>query len=246
MGERMELRRYWGIVWRYRLVVLALPLLVGLIATARWFATPSSYTAQARVEIVLAPPQATAGEPDFFRYDNYYKYLATEYAVDDLVEVLNGNAFAAVVAATLNGPEYNIAIKNEEVQGAIKARRTHRVLVLETTSGDRDRAIKIGWAAILTVQRDPLKYFTNGDLGPKQGAAVLQIDQPLVAHSDRVRRALNVVLQTMVALFAGLGLAFLLEYLNDRLRDADAARDALGLPVLGQIPGGAGRSRGVA
>ena len=53
------------------------------------------------------------------------------------------------------------------------------------------------------------------------------------------------LLQTAIALFAGLALAFLLEYLNDRLRDADTAGEALGLPVLGQIPLAAGRKRGV-
>ena len=43
---------------------------------------------------------------------------------------------------------------------------------------------------------------------------------------------------TALAGCAGLGLAFLLAYLNDRMRDADGVAEALGLPVLGQIPTG--------
>ena len=62
------------------------------------------------------------------------------------------------------------------------------------------------------------------------------VEAPLEAKGDRVRRALNVLLQTMIALFAGLALAFLLDYLNERLRDAEGAREALDLPILGQIP----------
>jgi capsular polysaccharide biosynthesis protein len=91
---------------------------------------------------------------------------------------------------------------------------------------------------MLTLQRDPLKYFSKADLAPKQSAAILPIDNPLEARGNRVTRALNVVIQTTLAGCAGLGLAFLLAYLNDRIRDPDEATAALGLPVLGAIPPG--------
>ena len=233
----MELRRYWAIVWRYRLVVLALPLLVGLVTSALFFVGAPSYTAKMKMQLVLAPPQATA-ENDFFRYDTYYTYLATEYAVDDLADVLNGNAFAAAVAATLRGPDFNLDLDDDEVMGTFQANRSHRVIEIEATTGDRDRSVAIARAVMLTLQRDPLKYFSKGDLAPKQEAAIIPVDQPLEARGNRVNRALNVIVQTALAGCAGLGLAFLLAYLNDRIRDAAGVEEALGLPVLGQIPGG--------
>ena len=231
----MELRRYWSIIWRYRVVVLALPLLVGLVTSLLFFALPPSYTAKMKAQVVLAPPQAESTDT-FFRYDTYYTYLATEYTVDDLVDVLNGNAFAAAVVATLRGPEYNLNVKDEEVRGTFKASRSHRVLAIDVTTGDRDRSLAIARAALLTLQRDPLKYFTKGDLVKKEGAAIIPIDQAVEARSDRASRALNVIIQTVLAGCAGSGLAFLLAYLNDRLRDAEGVAEALGLPVLGQIP----------
>lgn len=240
----MELRRYWATVWRYRWVVLALPVIVGLVSTILFLVQKPSYKATIQAQLVLAPPQATAGEPDFYRYDNYYKYLSTEYAVDDLAEMLNGSVFADAVAATLRGPEFNRQLRNDEVRGSFEGRREHRVLIIDVTTGDRERSMAIAWAVGLTLSRDPLKYFSNGDLGPKQGAVPIVIDQPLIAKSDLVRRGLNVVLQTTIALFAGIGLAFLLAYLDDRLRDADGTQDALGLPVLGQIPAAGGRAQG--
>jgi capsular polysaccharide biosynthesis protein len=232
----MELRRYWSIIWRYRWVVLALPFLVGLGASALWLAQPATYTARLKMQLVLAPPQGTGAGGDFFRYDTYYNYLATEYAVDDLAEVMNGNVFADAVAATLRGPDFGLNLDDEDVRGSFTARRTHRVLLVDVKTGDRDRSMAIARAVGLTLARDPLKYFSKGDLVPKQGAAPLVIDAPLEARGDRVQRALNVIIQTVLALFAGLGLAFLLDYLNDRLRDAEGTRAALGLPVLGQIP----------
>ena len=244
----MELRRYWSTIWRSRWLVLLLPFLVGLGSTAAWLIQPNGYQTTLKVQLVLAPPQAGAGD-DFFRYDTYYNYLATEYAVDDLVEVINGNVFADAVTATLRGPGYGLTIDEDDVRGAFVGRRVHRVLIIDVTSGTEDRTVAIARAVSATLDRDPIRYFTKGDLVPKQGAAALVVEAPLEARGDRVQRALNVILQTAIALFAGLALAFLLDYLNDRLRDADGARDALDLPVLGQIPatGGAlaaGRGRG--
>ncbi len=233
----MELRRYWAIIWRYRWLVLVLPFLVGLGSTALWIQQPNSYSTEMRAQLVLVPPQATA-PGDYFRYDSYYNYLATEYAVDDLVEVVNGNRFADAVTDTLHTPAYNVAIDYKEVRGAFKARRIHRVLVIDIGASTPDRTLAIGRAISATLDRDPIKYFTKGDLAPRQGAATLVVEAPYDAKSDRVRRALNVVLQTLVALFAGLGLAFLFNYLNQRLRDADSTSEALGLPIIGQIPNG--------
>lgn len=231
----MELRRYWAIVWRYRAVVIALPLLVGLVSTALFFARPPSYTTKMKAQVVLAPPQATNPD-DFFRYDTYYTYLATEYTVDDLVDQLNGNAFAIAVLQTLRGPDFNLPFAEHQVFGTFKAERAHRVLEIDVTTSDRGNTLTIARATMLTLQRDPMKYFSKGDLAPKQGAAIIPVDQPLAARSNRVSRALNVALQTALAGCAGLGLAFLLAYLDDRLRGAEATAEALGLPVLGQIP----------
>lgn len=246
----MELRRYWSTIWRYRWLVLLLPFLVGLGSTAVWLIQPNGYKTLLKVQLVLAPPQANA-EGDYFRYDSYYNYLATEYAVDDLVEVINGNVFADAVTATLRGPGYGLTIDEDDVRGAFVGRRVHRVLIIDVTSSSNDRAVAIARAVSATLDRDPVKYFSKGDLVPKQGAAALVVEAPLEARGNRAQRALNVLLQTAIALFAGLALAFLLDYLNDRLRDADGTSDALGLPVLGQIPGaggaaalGRGRGRG--
>ena len=237
----MELRRYWATLWQYRRIVLALPLLVLIISLLIWAIKPPSYQAEMKLQLVLAPPQSpTTG--DYFHYDNYYNYLATEYAVDDIAEVLNGNVFAKAVAATLRGPGYGLDIKDEDIRGSFLARRTHRVLIVDINSGDRDRTLAISRAITQTFQQDPLKYFTKGDLVSQQGAAALTIDQPIEARGDRVKRLLDVALQTVIALFAAIALAFLLDYLNDRLRDAEGPGKALGLPVLGEIPDGTART----
>lgn len=50
------------------------------------------------------------------------------------------------------------------------------------------------------------------------------------------KKALNVVIGAILGLFVGIGLAFLLEYLNKSINNAQDVKDYLGLPVLGSIP----------
>jgi polysaccharide biosynthesis transport protein len=57
---------------------------------------------------------------------------------------------------------------------------------------------------------------------------------PTSPSSPKPKR--NTILGAILGLLLGIGLAFLLERLNRRLRDPEEARDAFGLPVLGTIP----------
>lgn len=230
----MELRRYWTIVMRRLPVALAVPLLVGLGSLALLLVRPASYTATAKVQLVLVPQQAD--NPDLFRYADYYNFLATEYTVDDVTEIMNGNVFRDDLARLLQSPEYNLKIEQEQLDGALRVSRKHRVLMITVTAGNRDWAKAIADGATKIVQRDPVKYFSRGGSPVKEDAALLVIERPLEAQGNRSTAIMNVALQTLLGLFAGLGLAFLLEYLDDRLRGAEAVCEALALPVLGEIP----------
>lgn len=50
------------------------------------------------------------------------------------------------------------------------------------------------------------------------------------------RKALMVSIAVILALFAGIGLAFLLEHLDNTLKSGDELEDRLGLPMLGSLP----------
>ena len=232
----MELRRYWEILWRRWPVVLAVPLLVAAGSLALFLNRPVTYTAKARVQLTLIPQQTEAG--DFFRYDNYYTYLATEYAADDLVEVLSGGVFLEDVARTLQQDHPNERITVEDIRGALDVSRKHRVLDIAATSHHRAGAVWVAEAVLKTLQQDPARYFSRGGSEVRLEAAPLVIERPISARSNRIRSLFNIAVQTLLGLIAGVGLAFLLEYLDDTLRGAEAASGALGLPVLGQIPGG--------
>lgn len=50
------------------------------------------------------------------------------------------------------------------------------------------------------------------------------------------KKALNIVIAAILGLFAGTGLAFMMEYMNKTIRTDEDVRNYLDLPVLGKIP----------
>lgn len=237
----MEFRRYWRVLTRRWPVVVAIPLLVAIGSLALFAIRPVTYTATTQVQLVIVPPQAS--NDAFFRYADYYNFLATEYMADDLVEILNGNVFTQDVATTLAGPDFKLGVPVDDLRGALDVTRQHRVIIIAVTSTDRALATTVARAAVKTLQADPVRYFSRGGSGAAIDAKPFVIEEPLAAKSNRAKSLLNAALQTLVALFAGIGLAFFLEYLDDRLRDEDGVSSALQLPVLAKVPRGPALSR---
>lgn len=221
--------------------MVAIPILVAIGSLALFMTRPVTYTATTSVQLAIVPPQAN--NDTFFRYADYYNFLATEYMVDDLVEVLNGNVFTQDVAATLAGPDFNYGIPVEHIRGALDVTRKHRVIIIAATSTNRTTATLVARAAAKTLQADPVKYFSRGGSAAPIDAKPLVIDAVLGAKSNRSKSLLNAALQVLIAIFAGLGLAFFLDYLDDRLRGEESVRAALRLPVMAMLPSAPRSSR---
>ncbi len=228
----MELRHYWDIIrWHWRLVLLV-PLVVGLGGLALALLGPTTYTATARVNVTLIAPRAATPAPGGPGYDDYHAYRATEYAVDDLVEVVNGNVFAAAVARTAQGMPVPVPLGPQEVRGALAGRRVHRTLVLQAQTQRREWAAPLVGAAVQTLEQQLPKMAGEGQ--PQLQTRL--IEEPRQVTSDWPRRRFNVALQTALALAAAIGLAFLIESFADRQRES-TAETVLGLPILGRLPG---------
>ena len=88
-------------------------------------------------------------------------------------------------------------------------------------------------ASAQTLQDESGKYFTQ--LGASR-AEIHLIDPPVVvAVGPGLTLRLDLPIRLLLALLAGVALAFLLDYLDDTVRDR-AGVEALGLDVLAEIP----------
>jgi capsular polysaccharide biosynthesis protein len=231
----MELREYWRILWRRWWVVVGLLLLVlagSIVSHPR--PTPM-FQATMRFTIGVSP-ESEAGRVTMDPL--YSAYLASEYIADDFSEVVKSEVFASDVSARLAGQ--GISVSAGAIQGFTVAEKQHRILTMVITWPDEAQLWAIAQAAGETLAEDNAKYFKQ--LG-SEGAEVFVIDPPrVVPLGVSLKDRLEIPIRLALAVLAGIGLAFLLHYLDDTVRDPEEV-ESLGLGILGRIPPSGWRER---
>ena len=226
----MELRAYWDILRRRIWVVIGLVLVV--IAVSLLLREPVTPTYQTGLRFIVGvPPEPLRG--DYFTYDGYYAWLSSEYLADDFSEVVKSAAFAEAVTTRLAEADDPILVPAGAIQGSTVAEKQHRILSMHITWGDSSQLERIANAAAETLREEGMHFFSQ--LGQAQ-AQIHLIDPPVVTQiPESLRLRLDLPIRLILALVVGVFLAFLVDYLDDTLRDPGEV-EQLGLPVLGTIP----------
>lgn len=227
----MELREYWSILQRRWWLPAALALLVGLLSLVQlqpWRPAPPSYNASMRMLVGVLP----AAEQDVTAYDpRYYAWLTSEYLVDDFTEVVRSQLFAQNVSDRLN--EQNIVVPAGVIQGSAATGKLHRIITLSFSWGDAAQLEAIALAAAKELVENTPFYFKQ--LGT-ENAGVALIDGPAVSVvGGGVREQVEMPLRVLLALLVGVGLVFLLHYLDDAVR-SERDLETAGIRVIGVIP----------
>lgn len=227
----MELRDYWAIArrrWWIPAVLVAATALVSLLQLQPWQSPAPQYSASLRMLVGVMPAAAA----DVAAYDpRYYAWLTSEYLVDDFTEVVRSGLFAQNVSARLAGAA--IQVPPGVIQGSAATGKLHRIITLNFTWPDRAQLEAIAGAAAAELQENATFYFQQ--LG-SEGAGVTLLDGPSVGEVGLpLRSRLEWPLRLLLALLIGVGLAFLVEYLDTTVRSEEELR-ALGLDVIGRIP----------
>jgi capsular polysaccharide biosynthesis protein len=225
----LELKWYLQVLLRRWPAILILPLIVAAVAVYQDSTRTEQYSANARLSVIRLPDNQPVGD---FRFDEYYNYLASEFKIDDLVETVRGNVFAEAVAARMQASGMDVG--SGDVQGSLSSDRQHRILSLTVTTTDPERTLAISRAAIEELEANPETYLDV--LSDGAGASVRAIQIPHGAGEDSARARLILILMVLVALGAGVLLAFVVDYLDDTLYEADAVAAELGLPVIAAVP----------
>jgi len=223
----MELREYWRIVRRRLWLVVGLVLVV-LIATLMARAPkPELFEVTSCFTVGLQPQPTTGG---FYSYDRYYTWLASEYLVDDLAEVVRGAGFANQVATLLRAQG---SFPSQSLAGVFSASTKHRTLTLRIVWHDAEELTGIAAAAQQVLAQQSSTFF--GQLGEGR-VDIRAIDVlPPVPVAPGLREQLDVPLRLLLALAAGVALTFVLHYLDDAVYDRTEVEE-LGIVVLGELP----------
>lgn len=227
----MELRDYFRVLARFWWLIVALAVSVGVGSWVLRTPPPTLYQASVRFTIGINAPAAT----QVSGYDPILtSYQASEYIRDDFVEIIKSDAFADDVNALLaQMGAGDLKISKGNISATIEKQR--RLMSMTVTWHDEAQAQKIAQAAVKNLSENNAKYFAQ--LGAS-GATVAVIDRPVVVRvGTSLREQLDIPIRVLLALLAGVALAFILDYLDTSVRDARDL-EALGLSVLGEIPRG--------
>ncbi len=226
----MELRQYWRVVVDRAPVVIGTFLVALVVAAASVYLIPQVATPYQAALILSVEPRATPETSDYYSHD-YYSYLASEYLNDDLIDTVESNAFLQRVRDRLKN------FPGGPPTGTIEGKKAHRVLHLTISSPTSAGALALAQAVADILTSPDAKTTIFDPLSAQANPVVSVINPPEIVAGPAGRSAiLNLAARSLVGLAVGIGLAFLLEYLDDTVTSDDIA-NLVDLPVLGQIPG---------
>ena len=254
----MELRQYWNVIWKRRWLVLAIIVLAGLFSAYSFFTTSRTY--ELETIYTVRYPQATADgdngattpavAPIVFNYEGYYYYLSSEYQVDDFTQIVETDAFAEAVikvmqdrlsnnqANVLDPTKYKSDLEKlrpQDVADWMGADRKHRELRLFIVGPTRDltKNIMDAAAVVLTEARyEPLR----GEFDDRPIVGQMDVVAYEDIKSSTSQETINAAIRLFMGIVAALAIVFLLEYLDNSVRDERDAHKVLDLPVIGAIP----------
>lgn len=207
------------------IALVAIVLVIGLVFRP---GRPALYQTSMRFTVAVVPEYR--GD-DYYTFDRYYAWMASEYFVDELTQIVESEAFARAVSEEL--AHSGLDLPAGVLRGSLGADRKHRVLTVHLTWGDREQLVEIADAAAEALRQHSTDFL--GQLGATD-ADIRLIDPPVVLPTARsLKDKLDLPIRLFLALLAGVALTFLLDYLDDTVRNR-AEVEALGLDVLGEIP----------
>lgn len=199
----MELYLYLDILRRRWPIVVAVPLLVALVSLAVALAQPARYRATAQL-LVTRPMLGNIDAEDTLAYD--------------LPAIVGGKPFAQDVVAELarRGRPLDAVL----VEQALHAENQRHVVFLSASTADPADAVAIVQVSVDLIKTNGLRYWGDMSATPEHpGADVAVLDLPALAAQINSAQAIamEVVLRALVGLIAGIGAAFALHYLDNRL-----------------------------
>jgi len=237
----MELITLWHLVKR-RWWLIALPAAVALVVTLPTLknvvSPPVSYLVQVRLTAAAPPETDGSGASTPYEDSVYVPLLASEYVAVNMPPWITSDSFANEVSDVLAGQ--NIDIPADDLATTFQADSFRSMFTLYVVWDDAGEIRPIAEAAITVLQTRNQAYFPPFAAQPVQVVPLDDVDVNEVAPPITVR--MTPLIRILMGLAAGIGLAILAEYLDDSIYTREDV-EALGLPVLAEIPRDSGRSR---
>ncbi len=220
-------------------MIIAVPAVVAVASILLMLVQPPRYTSTGVVMISQAPHTEEQVVP-FPDLNLIHSWQSSEYILDDVTQVVESAALAQDILTWLEEQGYDIddpELEPKDIQESLEGEKIHRSIEITSEAGDPILAEKVIEGAMVNLKDKGLAYWNRPALqGNGLSVAVLTPAteaEPVLGLSGI---AINLVLRVGLALVAAMGLAFLLHYLDDRLREPHHVEEWTGMRVVGVIP----------
>jgi capsular polysaccharide biosynthesis protein len=247
----VELKTYWMIIWRRIWLVAVVVIVVGLFAGYQYYhlrKTPGAlkaYSSNVTLSIGLAgTTNSNTNNPN-------NNITVSEALADSLANgpILGSHEFDTDVANQIgqdmtviqqhfgNNPDLGDWQNAGAIGGALGAARVDTLVTITATWITAPGA----WAianAVGEVSVAKLGTYLVGDAAqpPASAHLISSATDPATVPGASANKVTLLVLLVLVALIIGIALAFLLDYLDDRIRTKDEVAHLLELPIYAEVP----------
>jgi capsular polysaccharide biosynthesis protein len=222
----VELRTYAKILLRRWWLVVTPLAVVAVYVVATYSPPPATY------QVVMRFSAGTEPAGLSLDYDRYYPWLTSEYVANGLADVAETGVFAEAVAGRMAAAGEEVA--PAAVQGAIVTDNAQSILVVYLTWPDGEQIMALADAVAEELTANGATYYPQlEDVQP----AVRLLDHPAPSAVPPALRAqlMGPAVKVALAVFVGVGLAFLWHYLDPTIHEVEALEE-LGMEVLARIP----------
>jgi len=223
--QELDLIQLWEALKKRWAIVVAIPLIAALTSgIVSFFILDPIY--QASTTLIVGKKALDEGSQQAAQLlDNNVlqanKQLALTYS-----EIAKSRTVEEKVISELSLP-----ITAEQLDSKINVNSVKNTEILEIAVVDTSPVLAANIANMMA------QKFSDSVVQIKKVDSVSIVDKAVApTHPIKPKKSMNVLIAFMVGLMASVGLAFLLEYLDNTIKSTKDVEDILGLPVLGVIP----------
>ncbi|WP_206832478.1 YveK family protein [Alicyclobacillus fructus] len=220
--EENELLHYWRVIRRNWLPVVIIPIVAAVVSgLLSFFVLHPQY--EADTTLLVNQPQNSAAQMAL----EYDSIMANQALVNTYSAIIKSNSIESSVIDELHLP-YTTAQLDKMI--TVSSPTQSQVIDVKVIAPNEAQAVSIANALATTFQHRAAQLMNVENVQIVDRAVVQPNAKPV-----KPNKKLNVAVAFILGLIVGIGVAFLREYLDYRIRTPEDAERLLQLPVLGVV-----------
>lgn len=231
----MELKYYWRVLVRRRMVIRNTFLIVAILGllTVAYSYSGAQYKGEAKINVQVQPYRSKIQTPNFDPSQTAQQN--SDAAVQELTSYASNNVqYFKDVSNEVYGTPNKWKSLQQSTKGGYQVPNSHEIY-FEYDANSMAMAQKVVSAEMQQL-RDYVPVFQQASGMPTITANV--IDPPFAQRVGLSTLVIQFLLRAALGLVAGIILAYLFEYLDDSLQDENDVQHWMNVPTLAVIPGG--------